>query len=56
MSPRDDAKHEAKRAEARKRVDEWIDKPEHHKPKGSPEDEQTRDDALDDPALNEADQ
>jgi hypothetical protein len=35
---------------AKQHVKELLDKPEHKKPKGSPEDEATRDNDLEDPA------
>ena len=37
--------------EDKKAARDVLDKPEHKKPKGSPEDEATRDQAIDDPAL-----
>jgi hypothetical protein len=35
----------------KKAAKDILDKPEHEKPKGGPEDKKTRDDRLDDPAL-----
>jgi hypothetical protein len=42
--------------EARKAVRAMLDSPTHKRPKGHPDDERTKDDALDDPKYNEGEE
>jgi hypothetical protein len=42
--------------EARKAVRAMLDSPSHKRPKGHPDDERTKDDALDDPKHNEGEE